>query len=110
MCHDNEMVERDITLEVGCLVEVSHHAPVVLPNGLQLCLRSLPAVPMMASTVIAGSLEMVHAGYSQLGLWIRQNGYQMAGLPREITLRTARADIGDAMVTELQIPVQPVQV
>jgi len=110
VCHDDEIVLRNMTLEMGCLIEAPDHEVVVLANGLRLSLRVLPAVSLMATTVIAGSLEMIHAGYSQLGLWIRHNGYRMAGLPREITLRTSHSYTGDDMLTELQIPVEPVQV
>jgi DNA-binding transcriptional MerR regulator len=109
MCHDDEMVERNMTLEMGCLIETGSHEPVLLANGLQLCLRALPAIPMMATTVIHGALETIHAGYGQLGLWIRHNGYRMAGLPREITLRQSQSYVGVDLVTELQIPVESVQ-
>jgi DNA-binding transcriptional MerR regulator len=105
MCHDDEMVERDMTLEMGCLLETLAHNSVTIPGGLQLDVRSLPAVPMMATTVITGSLASIHAGYGQLGLWVQSNGYRLAGLPREITLKAAQTITGHDLVTELQMPV-----
>ncbi|MDX2141396.1 MAG: MerR family transcriptional regulator [Chloroflexota bacterium] len=105
MCHDDELIEENMTLEMGCLIENPSHAPVVLTDQLQLIPCQIPAAPMMATTVVTGALTTIHAGYGKLGLWMEQNGYRLVGLPREITLKTAQAQMGDDLVTELQMPV-----
>lgn len=106
ICHDDEVVERDMTLEMGCMVETSSHAPVTLPGSLHLTPRHLPAVPMMATAVITGGLEVIHAGYGRLGLWVQNNGYRMIGTPREITLKASYSSDGHDLLTELQFPVE----
>src|SRR5690606_30701327 len=106
ICHDDEVVERDMTLEMGCMVETTSHAPVTLPGSSHLAPRQLPAVPMMATAVITGGLEVIHAGYGRLGLWVQNNGYRMTGTPREITLKASHSPSGHDLVTELQFPVE----
>ena len=106
ICHDEDMSERDMNLEMGCLIDVKQHAPVMLYDGLQLTSKQLPAVPMMATTIVTGALEVIHAGYGQMALWIQNNGYQMAGNPREITLKNPESINGYDLVTELQFPVE----
>ncbi|MBK8020954.1 MAG: GyrI-like domain-containing protein [Chloroflexi bacterium] len=69
-------------------------------------LRQLPAVEAMASTVVSGGLEALHAGYGRMALWGQANGYRLAGLPREMLLKAPEADDGQDMVTELQFPIE----
>ncbi len=106
LCHDDEIVEQDMTLEMGCLIEMSSHAPVRLHDGLHLTPRRLPAEPLMATTIITGALEVIHAGYGQMGLWMQHNGYRLTGKPREITLKGGQSVEGSDLVTELQFPVE----
>lgn len=106
ICHDDEMVERDLDLEMGCLIEAQQHAPVVY-GGLQLTFRELPAVEMMATTVVRGPLENIHMGYSQIGAWVEMNGYRLAGVAREILLQTAESSDGSDLISEIQFPVAP---
>lgn len=108
ICHDEAIVEQDMNLEMGCMMQTSHHAPVTLYDGLQLTTRDLPAVPMMATTIITGALEVIHAGYGQMGLWVESNGYRLAGTPREIMLKAAQSSDGHDLVTEIQFPVEAV--
>jgi len=107
ICHDDEIVERDMTLEMGCLIDAKQHDPVLLTDRLQLTARPLPAVKQMATLVVTGALEVIHAGYGQMGLWMKDNGYRLAGLPREFTIKTAQTRDGIDLVTELQLPVEP---
>jgi DNA-binding transcriptional MerR regulator len=106
ICHDDEVVERDMTLEMGCVVETPAHAAVTVVDDFRLTPRQLPAVPMMATTVITGGLEVIHTGYGEMGLWAQNNGYRMTGKPREITLQPAESPDGRDLVTEIQFPVE----
>ncbi|MDX1991242.1 MAG: MerR family transcriptional regulator [bacterium] len=108
ICHDEEMVEQNLLLEVGRLVETTDHTPVVAAGKTQLSLRQFPAVEMMATTIVTGGLEAIHAGYSSMGLWAQANGYCLAGMPREIMLSTALSADGHDLVTEIQFPVEPI--
>jgi DNA-binding transcriptional MerR regulator len=106
ICHDDETVERNMDLEMGQLLEATSHAPVPLSGGLQLRFRELPAVATMATFVVKGALESIHAGYTEIGLWIAANGYRLAGTPREISLQAPQAADGSDLVTEIQFPVE----
>ncbi len=105
ICHDDEVVERDMTLEMGCMVEAPARAPVTVYDDFRLSPRQLTAVPMMATTVITGGLEVIHAAYGKMGLWVQSNGYRMTDKPREITLRSTQSTDGHDLVTEIQFPV-----
>lgn len=105
ICQDDEVVERDMNLEMGCFIETPSHAPVVLREGLELTARQLSAVPVMATAIVTGGMEFIHAGYSEMGLWVQDNGYRLTGRPREITLKAPASGTHD-IVTELQFPVE----
>lgn len=106
ICHDDEMVEHNMDLEMGCLVEARSHASVPLYGNLQLSFRELPAAATMATFVVKGPLETIHAGYAEIGTWIEANGYQLAGTPREIMLQAPQATDGSDLITEIQFPVE----
>lgn len=108
MCLDDEIVERDMTLELGQFIAVKNHAPVPLANGLRLEFRELPAVATMATIVVQGALETIHTGYREIGVWTDMNGYRLAGTAREITLQAPQAADGSDLVTEIQFPVERV--
>lgn len=105
MCHSEEMVDRDMDLEMGCLIEAKSHAPVPLHNALQLRFRELPAVETMATIVVTGELETIHTGYTEIGTWAEANGYRFAGIPREISLQVPQRADGSDLITEIQLPV-----
>jgi DNA-binding transcriptional MerR regulator len=105
ICHDEEMVNQNLLLEMGRLVEAGKHEPVPMSSELSLRLRQLPAVETMATTVVSGGLKAIHAGYSRMGMWAQANGYHLAGKPRELILKVPLAHDGHDLVTEIQFPV-----
>jgi len=105
MCHSEEMVDRDMDLEMGCLIEAKSHVPVPLHHALQLRFRELPAVETMATIVVTGALETIHTGYTEIGMWAEANGYRFAGTPREISLQVPQRADGSDLITEIQLPV-----
>lgn len=109
ICHDDDILERDMTLEIGRITEVNTHAPVPLDNGLRLSLRQLPPVEMMATTVVTGGLEVIHAGYGKIGLWAHANSYRLVGQARELTLKAPQSVDGSDLITEIQFPVEPMR-
>ncbi len=106
MCHSEEMVDRDMDLEMGCLIEAKSHAPVPLHDALQLRFRELPAAETMATIVVTGALETIHTGYTEIGTWAETNGYRFAGIPREISLQVPQRADGSDLITEIQLPVK----
>jgi DNA-binding transcriptional MerR regulator len=109
MCHSETIVDRDMDLEMGRLIEAKSHRPVPMQGGLQLQFRQLPAVETMATIVVKGSLETIHTGYTEIGRWAEINGYGFADTPRELTLQVPQAADGSDLITEIQFPVEPIR-
>jgi len=109
ICHDDDIVDRDMDLEMGRFIETQSHAPVPLVGDLQLCFRELPAVETMATIVVKGSLETIHTGYTEIGTWAEVNDYRFAGTPREICLQDALTADGSDLITEIQFPIAPIR-
>lgn len=106
ICHNGEIVDHDLDLEMGRLIDAQTHAPVPLFGDFQMRFRELPAAPAMATTVVKGALETIHTGYAEIGLWVEANGYRLAGTPRELTLQAPRAADHSDFITEIQFPVE----
>ncbi len=106
ICHDDDLVERNMDLEMGHLLEATSHATIPLSGDLHLRFRELPAVATMATFVVKGALENIHAGYTEIGFWVEANGYRLAGIPREISLQAPQTADGSDLVTEIQFPVE----
>lgn len=64
----------------------------------------LPAVELAATTVHYGSMATIGDSWDALHAWIDDNGYQLAGVCREVYV-VAGPDSPDNWVTELQQPV-----
>lgn len=109
ICHDEDPVDRDMDLEIGCILEADTHAPVLLSDNLQLCIREFPPIDMMATTVVTGAIETIHTAYGDVALWAQENQYRLAGTPREITLKHAQESDGRDLVTEIQFPIKSVR-
>jgi DNA-binding transcriptional MerR regulator len=109
MCHSESMVDRDMDLEMGRMIEVKSHPPVPMQGGLQLQFRTLPPVDTMATIVVKGPLETIHRGYTEIGLWAEINRYSLAGTARELTLQVPQAADGSDLITEIQFPVEPMR-
>ncbi|GHP01074.1 MerR family transcriptional regulator [Reticulibacter mediterranei] len=105
ICHSKSFAKHNIDLEMGHLLEVASHAPVLLCDGLHLRFRELPAVAEMATYVVQGGLETIHAGYIDIGTWTETHGYHVVGMPREITLQAPQEPDGSDLITEIQFPV-----
>lgn len=108
MCHSDNIVERDMDLEMGRLIDDKDHKAVTLYDDLQLRFRQLPPVPTMATIVVKGAIETIHTGYSEIGTWVEFNNYRLAGTPREYTLQTPQRADGSDLITEIQFPVEPI--
>jgi DNA-binding transcriptional MerR regulator len=110
--HDAEYREEQIDVETA----VPLSAP-VLPHG-RICVRELPAIPMMACVVYTGGYERMSEVLEALLRWVAANGYCAAGALREVYLRFGAdhagvlglpqaflADDPALFVTEVQLPV-----
>jgi DNA-binding transcriptional MerR regulator len=108
ICHNDGLVEHDMDLELGYLIDARPNFP-VLRSDMPLQYRELPAVETMATFVVQGALESIHMGYREIGTWAEANGCRLAGLPREINLQVPQRADGSDLITEIQCPVEPVR-
>lgn len=107
--HSDGLDEDGMDMEMGRIMTVNTHVPVLLNDVLRLTVHELPAVETMATFVVKGSTENMHVGYSVIGMWAEANSYRFAGAPREIALQMPQATDGSDGITEIQFPVEPVR-
>lgn len=115
--YDPEYREVDVDVEVAIPVTrpLPAHGPILA--------RELPGVEAMACVVHVGRYDSLGEASSALYLWVEANGYQAAGASREVYLRFGVSrhlgpvplpaayltDEADRFVTELQLPVEPIE-
>lgn len=106
--HSDGIDDSEVDMEVGHTIHAKSHAPLTLPNKMQLHYRELPAISNAATYVVTGPAANLLVGYSVIGTWAEMNGYRFAGTPREVALQLPRsADWSDG-VMEIQVPVERV--
>jgi effector-binding domain-containing protein len=79
--HDPDFREDDVDVEVGVPV------PEAVDGTGRLVGRTLPGGPI-ATTVHAGSYELLGPAYRSLAAWTQEHGHEMAGPPREVYLNS----------------------
>jgi DNA-binding transcriptional MerR regulator len=107
ICHSDEFTETDLDMEIGLIVSKPRETTLALPNGITLAQRELDGWQTMATTVVKGALATIHLGYAAIARWSEMHGYRMAGIPRELLLQLPQTVAGDDLVTEIQVPVEP---
>jgi DNA-binding transcriptional MerR regulator len=78
--------------------------PTVLLGNEQITIRTL-AGGLIASTIHTGADLFLGQAYVALHRWIKDNGYQPAGAPRQVRLRRGEHMASSQYVTEVQLPV-----
>ncbi len=107
ICHSEFDTEQKLDMEMGCALETKHRTSIILSNGLKMEFKHLPAVEMMATTVVTGALETLRRGYVDIARWSERNNYRPISLIRELTLQSPLKADGSDMITEIQIPIEP---
>jgi DNA-binding transcriptional MerR regulator len=102
--HDPEFKPADMDVEVVIPVGKSFKTAIGLSGGRQLNVQELPALKSVASLIHKGDFDKVGESYTALGKWIGENGYRIAGPPREIYLSPPGSESG--AITEIQWPVE----
>jgi DNA-binding transcriptional MerR regulator len=98
--------DNDVAL--GYLLKRPVEAVIALSEERELRVQELPAVPTMATAVQVGGPDMVFLALGQIGRWIEDNGYRIAGPYREISLTLPAADSPEDMVVEVQMPIEAI--
>lgn len=86
-------------------VEVAIPVPTAPPGNEQIRIRTLPG-GFMACTVHTGADLFLGQAYVALYRWMEDNGYRLAGPPRQVHLQHAEHMDQSHYVTEVQFPVE----
>ena len=103
--HDTEYREQDVDMELCAPVKKTGE------NREPFCFRMTEAVPAMASTMVYGEFSNIKKAYLAFAKWLQKNStYQMSAPVRQIVHRGPWNENDPAKyLTELQIPVEPLQ-
>ncbi len=107
ICRSDTGVTSDMDLEFGVFVNKPTDASLVLADEITLIRGELPAVPVMATTVVTGGLETIHRGYAEIMRWSAITGHRLDGIHRELCLQLPVTSDGNDLITEIQVPVEP---
>lgn len=103
----SETLENDrLDIELGLILHDTNEQQMTLPSERVMTTRLLPAVTLMATVVRIGGFENNCQSYGAIGLWIENNGYQIAGPGREVLIQPPHPNRLNEMVTEIQFPVE----
>ena len=103
--HDTEYREQDVDMELCAPVKKAGE------NREPFCFRMTEAVPAMASTMVYGEFSNIKKAYLAFAKSLQKNSnYQMSAPVRQIVHRGPWNENAPAKyLTELQIPVEPLQ-
>jgi DNA-binding transcriptional MerR regulator len=105
----SELWEPDqLDIELGFLLNDHLEGELTLPNGKRMCVKELPAVDFLATTIHKGMPELGYCGYSALGRWAEANSYHLAGPSRELFLGLPKPGADEEFVAEIQVPLKKV--
>ncbi len=94
--------QRDDGLYID--VEAAIPLPTTLPGNEQITIRTLPG-GLVASTIHTGYDLALGQAHVALYRWMKDNGYQVSGPPRQVRLRHEEHMDPTQYVTEVQFPV-----
>ena len=94
---------HDDVMEID--VEAATPLSTLLAGNAQITIHTLPA-SLMACTVHTGDMLSIGRAHMALHRWVRENGYQLVGPPRQVYLQHAEHMDPRQYITELQFPVR----
>jgi effector-binding domain-containing protein len=104
--YNEGFTRENIDTECSFIIPDSNAANAATPKA-PIEMKQLDAVPLMASTIATDGFYKKAGGllpaYNALAQWIEENGYQIAGPPRELFYGSAER--GD-LTAEVQFPVE----
>ncbi len=100
--HDSEYKEKDADME--CVVPITGKCSI---NDPSMKIRTL-AGGKCVTLIYKGPYAGLHEAWSRIGAWAEEREFSIAGPPRELYLNDPSAVPEDELLTELQIPVDPV--
>jgi DNA-binding transcriptional MerR regulator len=103
--HDEGYETEDLDVEIAFVARGTTLKPIPLRDERTMTATTLPAVPLMATTVHMGIWLTLPEAYIQLGRWIEENAYQIIGVGREVFHYIDWEHDQKSTVTELQFPI-----
>jgi DNA-binding transcriptional MerR regulator len=101
--HDPEFKQADLDVEVAIPVAETVTEPIPLEDGRTIQVYNLPGITA-ACLVYEGAYDEFDSPYAAIGRWIENNGYKIAGSPRELYHRPPSEE--EPALTEIQYPVE----
>lgn len=101
--HDPEFKQTDLDVEIAIPVAKTVKESIPLEAGRTIQVYELPAVTA-ASLIYEGDYDQFDSPYAAIGRWIENNGYKIAGSPRELYHRPPSEE--QPALTEIQYPVE----
>jgi DNA-binding transcriptional MerR regulator len=95
---------ENIDVEMGLLLDGDVLETVLLSDGRAMTVHTLPAVETMATIVCVGFANHERC-YGQLGTWMEQHHFQLAGPGWEVLIEPFQPAKLDQAVIEIQLPV-----
>ena len=96
---------RDVDLDIEVCIPINATAPdsLALPDGRQMTVRIIPAIPAALSVLSRGNERDLHQAYVAMNTYLHAHGHNYLGPAREIFLRESTDPA--ASMTELQYPI-----
>jgi len=107
--HTESFATEYLDVEMGFLLEHEIAERLPLSEGRELTIKTLPAIPTMATVARVGIYNDSVGHYGALGTWIEDHDYMIDGPGWEVFLEPFTAGQEDSAVIEIRIPVKPVE-
>ncbi len=104
----NELMEDELDLELGYVVQDNSTTKLALPNNPDMELGILEGA-QMATLVHVGNWATGLESYQALGTWVEQSGFRIVGAGREVFIEVEVGQVSEENIYEIQFPIEPVE-
>ena len=104
--HSEGFETEQVDVEMGYLLDGNFLDNIPLSDGRRLTIRTLPPIEKMATLARVGIFNDHIGHYGAVGMWIERQGYEVAGVGREVFIEPFIPGHEDTAVVEIQIPVR----
>jgi DNA-binding transcriptional MerR regulator len=105
IAHSPEFEPDDLDVEFGYRLRADVESPILLPGGIHLEMRELPAELRMATCVRHGPPQDAHRTTAQIGRHVEAGGLRISGPGREVFLQGPDPRKMEQSIVEMQFPV-----
>jgi len=101
----NELMEDELDLELGYVVQDNSTTKLALPNNPDMELGILEGA-QMATLVHVGNWTTGIESYQALGTWVEQSGFRIVGAGREVFIEVGLGEVSEENIFEIQFPIE----